>query len=168
MSKSKTPKQSTKKAKPIEAVKPYSITVQWNGKEGEGQSFQMAFEPGLELQETDIRKHLVLLANAFATGTRQLMNFIKPLPQPTEQELKDQTYDFGAHGEEYGEELFGLYTYKKAMMEEFVSIVERALPDAFHDVLFVKGVQEKIFEQMREKHLNKVEETSNDEYKGDN
>ena len=147
----------------------HKIVIKWNGKEGEGQSFQIEFTPDPLAPDTDIRKHLVLLANTFASGTLQLMSLIKPLPQPTEKELKDQTYDFKKHGKEYGEGLFGLYNYKKAVMEEFVSIVERVLPNAFHDVLFVKGAQEKIFDQMREKHLAKkqAEENNVDKTEGE-
>lgn len=133
------------------------IVITWDGIEGEGQSFKMKFNPDPLNPDTNLRNHLVVLANAFATGTLQLMSVVKAIPQPTEQELKDGTYDFEAHGVEYGEGLFALYNYKKALMEEFVSIVGRVLPDAFHDVLFVKGAQEKIFEQLREEHRRKKE-----------
>lgn len=162
-------KKKGSKAKPIEAKRPYRIEIEWDGHEGEGQAFKMLFQPDLSLRDTDVRKHLVLLANAFSVGVKQLVSLIKALPQPTEQELKDQTYDFGLHGEEYGEGLFELYNYKKAVMEEFVSIVERVLPDAFHDILFVKGAQEKIFEQMRTKYLKDNDETVLvEELEGDN
>lgn len=139
------------------------IVINWDGKEGEGQKFKMTFTPDPLDLSTDIRKHLVVLANAFASGTKQLMSVIKPLPQPTEEELKNQTYDFALHGEEYGEGLFGLYNYKKAVMEEFVTIVERVLPDAFHDVLVVKGAQEKIFEHLREEHREREEAKQNED-----
>lgn len=133
------------------------IVIQWDGVEGEGQSFKMKFSPDPLDPRTNLRNHLVVLANAFSEGTKQLMSLVKPLPQPTEEELKTMTYDFEAHGVEYGEGLFALYNYKKALMEEFVAIVERTLPDAFHDVLFVKGAQEKIFEQIRQNHAAKKE-----------
>lgn len=136
-----------KKSKNPNAVK---IVITWDGVEGEGQSFNIKFTPDPLKPDTHIRNHLVVLANAFASGTQQLMSIVKQLPQPTEEELKSYTYDFEAHGEEYGEGLFGLYNYKKALMEEFVSIVGRVLPDTFHDVLFVKGAQEKIFDKLRE------------------
>lgn len=145
------------KKKPEYKKPKFKIVATWDGELGEDQSFELKFTPDPLKQETDIRSHLVLLANAFAAGTLQLLSVIKPLPQPTEEELKNQTYDFAEHGKEYGEGLFGLYNYKKALMEEFVSIVERVLPDAFHDVLFVKGAQEKIFEQLREEHREKKE-----------
>jgi len=137
----------------MENKKGNKIVITWDGTEGEGQHFKIKFTPDPLNTDTDIRKHLVLLANGFAHGTKQLMSVIKPLPQPTEEELKSQTYNFEEHGEVYGEGLFALYNYKKAVMEEFVSIVGRVLPDAFHDVLFVKGAQEKIFEKLRQDHL---------------
>lgn len=147
-------KKKQPKAKNKDAVR---IVISWDGKEGEGQSFNIRFSPDPLNPDTDIRKHLVVLANAFAAGTKQLTSLIKPLPQPTETELKEMTYDFAEHGKEYGEGLFGLYNYKKNVMEEFVSIVGRVLPDAFHDVLFVKGAQEKIFDKMRAEHAAKKE-----------
>jgi hypothetical protein len=133
------------------------IVITWDGVEGEGQSFKIKFNPDPLNPDTNLRNHLVVLANAFAAGTRQIMSLIKPLPQPTEEELKTYTYNFEEHGEEYGEGLFALYNYKKAVMEEFVTIVERVLPDAFHDVLFVKGAQEKIFEKLREDYRARKE-----------
>lgn len=133
------------------------IVIQWDGVEGENQSFKIKFSPDPLDLNTNLRNHLIVLANAFNAGTKQLMSLVNPLPQPTEEELKDMTYNFEAHGVEYGEGLFALYNYKKALMEEFVSIVERTLPDAFHDVLFVKGAQEKIFEQLRENYRAKKE-----------
>jgi hypothetical protein len=133
------------------------ILITWDGVEGEGQSFKMKFTPDPLNPDTNLRNHLIVLANAFATGTKNLMSVVKPLPQPTEEELKTGTYDFEAHGVEHGEGLFALYNYKKALMEEFVAVVGRVLPDAFHDVLFVKGTQEKIFEYLREQHRIKKE-----------
>lgn len=131
------------------------IVGTWDGVSGEGQTFNLQFSPDPLDKDTNLRDQLVLLANMFAHGTKQLMSVVKTLPQPTEEELKNYTYDFETHGKEYGEGLFGLYNYKKALMEEFVSIVERVLPDAFHDVLFVKGAQEKIFEELRKRHAEK-------------
>ena len=131
------------------------IVITWDGKEGEGSQFKLKFTPDPLDKDTDIRKHLVVLANAFAAGTEQLMSVVKPLPQPTEEELKLGTYNFEDHGMEFGEGLFGLYNYKKALMEEFVSVVGRVLPDVFHDVLFVKGAQEKIFETLRKQNAEK-------------
>lgn len=142
-----------KKRKPNEV----RIVITWDGVEGEGQNFKIKFSPDPLDINTNLRNHLIVLANAFSGGTKQLMSLVKPLPQPTEEELKDGKYDFEFHGEEYGEGLFALYNYKKALMEEFVAIVERTLPDAFHDVLFVRGAQEKIFEQLREEHRRKKE-----------
>jgi len=133
------------------------IVIQWDGVEGEGQSFKIKFSPDPLDPNTNLRNHLVVLANAFSSGTKQLMSVVKALPQPTEQELKDYTYNFEEHGAEYGEGLFALYNYKKALMEEFVSIVGHTLPEAFHDVLFVKGAQEKIFDQLRKEHAAKKE-----------
>lgn len=144
--------ESKNKKKPFKGVR---ILMTWDGEEGEDKQFKLKFTPDPLKQTTDIRKHLVVLANGFATGTMQLMSLIKPLPQPTEKELKEGTYDFKEHGEEHGEGLFGLYNYKKALMEEFVSIVGRVLPDTFHDVMFVKGAQEKIFDELREKQKEK-------------
>jgi hypothetical protein len=146
----------------------FKIVSTWDGNTGEDQTFELKFSPDPFKHNVDIRNYLVLLANTFAAGTLQLMSLIKPLPQPTEEELKEQTYDFAKHVEEYGEGLFGLYNYKKALMEEFVSIVERVLPDAFHDVLFVKGAQEKIFEKLREEHREKkaLEEAESDNGNG--
>jgi hypothetical protein len=145
---------ATKKTVNKNAIK---ITITWDGIEGEGQNFKLVFSPDPLKTTTDVRKQLVVLANAFAKGTEQLMSVIKPLPQPTEEELKNAEYDFAEHGKEFGEGLFGLYNYKKAIMEEFVSIVGRVLPDAFHDVLYVKGAQEKIFDTLRKEHAAKRE-----------
>ena len=127
------------------------IVITWDGVEGEDQSFNIKFTPDPLKTNTNLRNHLVVLANAFDAGTKQLMSLVKPLPQPTEEELKEQKYNFAEHEEEFGEGLFALYNYKKALMEEFVTIVHRTLPDAFHDVLYVKGAQEKIFDTMRDK-----------------
>jgi len=146
------------------------ITMSWNGVEGEGQTFNLTFKPDPQNPDTNLRNQLIVLANGFAAGTKQLMSLVKPLPQPTEEELKEYKYDFAKHGEEFGEGLFGLYNYKKALMEEFVAIVGRVLPDAFHDVLFVKGAQEKIFDKLREEYKLKKEteaEEVSEERKGE-
>lgn len=133
------------------------IVITWDGEEGENQSFRIKFSPDPLNVNTNLRNHLVVLANAFVEGTKQLMSLVKPLPQPTEDELKEHAYNFAEHEKEYGEGLFALYNYKKALMEEFVTITHRVIPDAFHDVLYVKGAQEKIFDKMREDIKTKKE-----------
>lgn len=147
-----TKETSVKKAEPIK------IVIEWDGKEGEDQAFSMSMTPDPLDPETNIRNHIVVLSNAFAHGVVQLMSLIQPLPQPTPEEIENYEYNFEEHGKEFGEGLFALYNYKKALLDEFQSIVGRVMPDAFHDVMYVKGVQEKIFDKMREELLKRKEE----------
>lgn len=125
--------------------KGYRILITWDGEKGEEAKFNLKFTPDPLNLSTNIRDHVVLLANAFDQGIKQLISVVQPIEQPTEEELKNFEYDFSKHKEG----TFALYNYKKALMEEIAAIVGNTLGDTFHDVLYVQGVQEKIFEEIR-------------------
>lgn len=139
----------TKKTKP-EMIK---INTTWKITNKEQQLFNIKYSPDLLDTSTDLRKHLILLANIFNTGINQVASLLRMMPAPTEEEAATMTYDFEKHGKEYGEGLFDLYNFKKALLEEVVAIVQDALPKAFPDIIFVKGAQEKIFQTLRERHV---------------
>ena len=135
--------------------KGYKILITWDGEKGEEAKFNLKFTPDPLNLNTNIRDHIVLLANAFDQGIKQLVSVLQPIEQPTEEELKNFEYDFSKHKEG----TFALYNYKKAVMEEIAAVVGSTLSDTFHDVLYVQGVQEKIFEELRKNR----QENKNDE-----
>lgn len=140
--------------------KGYRILITWDGEKGEEAKFNLKFTPDPLNLSTNIRDHVVLLANAFDQGIKQLISVVQPIEQPTEEELKNFEYDFSKHKEG----TFALYNYKKALMEEIASIVGNTLVDTFHDVLYVQGVQEKIFEEIRKSH--QADKDDEEEIKG--
>lgn len=138
----------------------HKITISWDGDQKEPK-FNIEFKPDLLHKDTILRNHTVLLANAFDAGIKTIVSVLREIEQPTEEELKNFEYDFSKHDKD----TFALYNYKKAIMEEIATIVQNTLTDAFHDVLYVKGVQEKIFQQLRdkkklEKESEETEETT--------
>ena len=128
------------------------IVINWNGLYGKDALYELLYTPDPLDITTDVRQLIVLLANAFNSGILQLVSLLKPLPNPTEEDITAFKYDFKNYG---GAETFALYNYKKAVMEEIATIVHSTLPTAFHDVLYVKGVQEKIFDTLRKQQLEK-------------
>lgn len=135
----------------------FAILGVWNNSDTpeERMEIKLKFHPDPLDTSTDITKHIQLLSNMFAGSIKQLMSVVHPLPQPTEEEFNDHTYSFEEHQKDYGEGLYALYQYKKNLMEYVDQTVSTALFEAFHDVFFVKGAEEKIFDQLREKALEK-------------
>lgn len=119
-------------------------------KEGEVEKILLSYSPDPLKLTTDIRKLLQLTANTFDHGIRTLVSVIAEMPAPTDEELKEGKYNFGNHG---GAETYSLYNYKKALLEEIKQTVEKTLVESFHDLFFVQGAEEKIFQQLREKKL---------------
>lgn len=132
-------------------------------KEGEVEKILLSYSPDPLKLTTDIRKLLQLTANTFDHGIRTLVSVIAEMPAPTDEELKEGKYNFGNHG---GAEVYSLYNYKKALLEEIKQTVEKTLVESFHDIFFVQGAEEKIFQQLREKKLaNKTDEIKIEEDK---
>lgn len=132
-------------------------------KDGEVEKILLSYKPDPLNVTTDIRKHLQLTANSFDHGVRTLVSMIAELPAPTDEELKEGKYNFGNHG---GAEVYSLYNYKKALLEEIKQTVEKTLVESFHDLFFVQGAEEKIFQQLREKKLaDKTDEMKMEEDK---
>lgn len=139
----------TKKTKP-EMIK---INATWKITDKEQQLFNIKYHPDPLDPNTDLQKHLILLANIFNTGVSQIASLLRMMPVPTGEEIATTTYDFEKHGKEYGEGLFALYNFKKTILEEIIGIVQDTLPKAFLDIIFVKSAQEKIFQTLREQHV---------------